>query len=160
VETGRGVEQQLEKLLESGSCTVAAAESCTGGLVAARLVAIPGSGEWFRGGVVAYAPEVKFDVLHVRPGPVVCEQAAIEMARGVQDLLGSDVAVATTGVAGPTEEEGVDVGTVFLAAVRRDGPGDRITRARCVHLDGDPEEVRDRAAAAALELVAEICSHG
>ena len=145
---------------------MAAAESCTGGLVAARLVASPGSGEWFRGGVVAYASEVKFDVLQVRPGPVVSERAAIEMARGARELLHSDVAVATTGVAGPTEEEGVAVGTVYLAAVRGDATDDRdatdgiVTRSRCVRLDGDPDEVRAQAAEAALELVAEICAAG
>jgi nicotinamide-nucleotide amidase len=160
-----GVDERVGELLEGGSCSVAAAESCTGGLVAARLVAIPGSGEWFRGGVVAYASEVKFDVLQVRPGPVVSERAAIEMARGARELLQSDVAVATTGVAGPTEEEGVAVGTVYLAAVRGDATDGIVTRSRCVHLDGDPDQVRAQAADAALELVAEICapsvrSHG
>jgi PncC family amidohydrolase len=67
-----------------------------------------------RGGVVAYASSVKFEVLGVRPGPVICEQAAREMAAGVANLMGADVGIATTGVGGPDEMEGQPVGTVWI----------------------------------------------
>ena len=68
----------------------------------------------FRGGVVSYASEVKFDLLDVSPGPVVNEPAAVEMAEGVQRLLGADVGLGLTGVAGPTEQDDVPVGTVCI----------------------------------------------
>ena len=102
-------------LLRERGLTLALAESLTGGLVASRLTAIPGASDVFRGGVVSYASEVKFDLLEVSPGPVVNEPAAIEMAEGVQRLLGADIGLSLTGVAGPTEQDGVPVGTVCIA---------------------------------------------
>ena len=91
------------------------AESLTGGLVAARIVAVPGASEWFRGGIVAYASEVKADLLDVPPGPVVSEAAARRRwPTGVRRALGADVGLSTTGVAGPTEQEGQPPGTVWL----------------------------------------------
>jgi nicotinamide-nucleotide amidase len=101
-------------LLLARGQTLAVAESLTGGMVASRLVAVPGASEWFRGGVVSYASEVKHEVLGVPEGPVVSEAAAIAMADGVRRLLGADVGLATTGVAGPTEMEGQPPGTVWL----------------------------------------------
>ena len=79
-----------------------------------RLTAIPGASDVFRGAVVSYASEVKYDLLEVSSGPVVNEPAAIEMAEGVQRLLGADVGLSLTGVAGPTEQDGVAVGTVCI----------------------------------------------
>ena len=87
----------------------------TGGLVASRITAIPGASDVFRGGVVSYASEVKFDLLEVSPGPVVNEPAAIEMAEGVQRLLEADIGLSLTGVAGPAEQDEVPVGTVCIA---------------------------------------------
>src|ERR1700704_1305718 len=80
---------------------VATAESCTGGLFAQALAQTEGSSEWFCGGIVAYQRRTKFDVLGVTPGPVVTERTAREMAQGVAGLLGTDIAVAVTGAAGP-----------------------------------------------------------
>ena len=77
--------------------SVAVSESCTGGLVMAQIVATPGSGDWFRGGVVAYDREVKFDVLGVERGPVVTSAAAAQMATAVRRLVGADLGLATTG---------------------------------------------------------------
>jgi nicotinamide-nucleotide amidase len=119
-------------LLERG-LTVAVAESLTGGLLASRMVTVAGASEWFKGGVVAYASEVKFGVLDVPEGPVVSEAAAKAMAAGVRKLLGADVGLSTTGVAGPTMQEDQPPGTVWLgmaigddvSAVRVDLPGDR-----------------------------------
>ena len=135
---GIAIDEETADRLLAGR-TVASAESLTGGLVAAKLVAIPGSGSWFRGGVVAYRSEVKFEVLGVRRGPVVCEEAAVEMARGVRRVIGADIGLATTGVAGPAEQEGCEVGTVFIAVA----VGERVVTDE-YHFPGDPDEVRER----------------
>jgi nicotinamide-nucleotide amidase len=108
------MESAVGVLLEGRGMTLAVAESMTGGLVASRLVDVPGSSKWFKGGVVAYDSEIKFDLLDVRRGPVVSEEAAIQMAEGVRRRLGADVGLAVTGVAGPAEQEGQPVGTVWL----------------------------------------------
>jgi PncC family amidohydrolase len=127
---------------------IACAESCTGGLIAARLVGIDGSGDWFRGGVVAYQADVKFSCLGVRPGPVINPDAAVEMAIGVARLLGGRISLATTGVAGPDEEEGVPVGRVFVA-ISVDGRAD----VHRLDLAGDPLAVRYGATRAAVLLL-------
>ncbi|MEA2590115.1 MAG: nicotinamide-nucleotide amidase, partial [Actinomycetota bacterium] len=108
------METAVGVLLESQGLSLAVAESVTGGLVASRLVDVPGSSAWFRGGVVAYDSEIKFDLLDVARGPVVSEEAAIQMARGVRARLGADVGLAVTGVAGPAEQDGQPVGTIWL----------------------------------------------
>jgi nicotinamide-nucleotide amidase len=134
--------------------TLATAESCTGGLVAARLTSVPGSSDAFVGSVVAYANDVKETGLGVpaetieRHGSVSAETAAA-MAHGVRARLGADIGVAVTGIAGPdggTEEK--PVGLVFLHAVGPDGE-----EARETSLPGDRQMVRGRATAAALHLV-------
>ncbi len=127
------MEGVVGRLLLDRGLTVAVAESLTGGLLASRMVTVAGASEWFKGGVVAYASEVKFDVLDVPEGPVVSEAAAKAMADGVRKLLGADVGLSTTGVAGPTMQEDQPPGTVWLgmaigddiSAVRVDLPGDR-----------------------------------
>jgi nicotinamide-nucleotide amidase len=108
------METAVGVLLEGMGWSLSVAESMTGGLVASRLVDVPGSSKWFKGGVVAYDSEIKFDVLGVRRGPVVSEQAAIEMALGVRQRLHTDVGLSVTGVAGPAEQEGQPVGTAWL----------------------------------------------
>ena len=110
----------LQLLRERGS-TFAVAESVTGGLIGGRITNVPGSSAVFRGGVVSYASDVKFDVLGVTPGPVVSEDAAIEMARGVRRLVNSDVSLSVTGVAGPDEQDGRPVGTLCIGVVLEDG---------------------------------------
>lgn len=130
--------------------TVATAESLTSGLIASRLGAGPEASEWFRGGVVAYQEPVKFDVLGVPEGPVVTATCAEEMARGVARLLGADVAVAVTGVGGPDPEEGEPPGTVYVGLALRG----RVASAR-VDLDGEPEEVLEGTADAALARLAD-----
>ena len=115
------MESVVLDLLASRGETLAVAESVTGGLVTGRLTAVPGASRVLRGGVVSYASEVKFDVLGVSPGPVVNERAAIEMARGVRTRLGASVGLSLTGVAGPDEQDGVAVGTLFVGLVLADG---------------------------------------
>nr|WP_062072803.1 CinA family protein [Demequina sediminicola] len=133
--------------------SVAVAESLTGGSVCASLVAIPGASDVFRGGVVAYDSSIKTSVLGVsaellaEAGPVSLDVAAA-MALGVQTLLHSDVAAATTGSAGPQSHGGVEAGTVCVAAVTGTG-----LWARTVRFDGDRDEVRAGANEAALALL-------
>ena len=125
------------KLLRERGLTLATAESVTGGLVASRLTNIAGASDVFRGSVVSYASEVKFDVLGVPRGPVVSDEAAIAMAEGACRVLGADVAVSVTGVAGPDPQEGVPVGTVYLG-VCIDGEAESMM----IRLPGDRERVR------------------
>ncbi|HEY2333330.1 MAG TPA: competence/damage-inducible protein A [Acidimicrobiales bacterium] len=114
------MESAVGSMLAERGLTLAVAESVTGGLVASRLVDVAGASRWFRGGVVSYASEVKFDVLGVTPGPVVSARAAGEMAQGVRRLLGADVGLAVTGVAGPDPQEDQPVGTLFLGLAMGD----------------------------------------
>ncbi|MCF3105322.1 nicotinamide-nucleotide amidohydrolase family protein [Streptomyces roseoverticillatus] len=134
--------------------TVAAAESLTGGLVAAGLTAAPGASRAVRGSVTAYATDVKAAVLGVEE-ELLGERGAVDgavarqMARGVRTLLGADWGLATTGVAGPDIQDGKAVGTVFVAAA---GPGGR-TRVRELSLDGDRSRIRSESVRAVLELL-------
>jgi nicotinamide-nucleotide amidase len=89
--------------------------------VGGRITNVPGSSSVFRGGVISYASEVKFDLLGVDRGPVVSEEAAVQMALGAQRVIGSDVAIALTGVAGPDEQDGRPAGTLCIGVVLPDG---------------------------------------
>jgi nicotinamide-nucleotide amidase len=142
----------LVLLTEAGQ-TVATAESLTGGLVAAALTDIPGSSAAFRGGVVAYATELKARVLGVDPamlnahGPVYAPVAAA-MAEGVRQRLGATVGVSTTGVAGPGDADGFPAGTVHVAVSLADD-----TVVRTMALTGNRDEVRRLAVERALGLL-------
>ena len=111
----------------------------------ARIVATPGSGDWFKGGIVAYDREVKFGLLGVERGPVVTSAAATQMANAIREMLGSDLGIATTGEAGPDPEEDVPVGTLFVAVSASDS-----VQVHHVVLTGEPEEIRASAAETAL----------
>jgi nicotinamide-nucleotide amidase len=124
------------------------AESLTGGLVGARLTARPGASEWFRGSIVSYSGEVKRDVLGVPDGPVVSEQAAKAMASGAARVLGADVGLSVTGVAGPAEQDGQPVGTVWMGLAL----GGRVS-ATIVRLPGARNEVRQLATISVLDLL-------
>ncbi|MFO1393695.1 MAG: CinA family protein [Steroidobacteraceae bacterium] len=134
------------------------AESCTGGWVAKACTDLPGSSNWFLGGAVAYANELKAGVLGVASGTLerdgaVSEAAVREMAAGALERFGSDVAVAVSGIAGPDGGlPGKPVGTVWFAwAGRRDG---RVhVRAAVEHFAGGRDDVRRQAVARALEGV-------
>jgi nicotinamide-nucleotide amidase len=153
-EDERTVSELVLDLCRARGLTLATAESCTGGLVSARLTSVPGSSTVFLGGVVAYADDVKERELGV-PASLLADHGAVSaeaaqaMAQGVRERLGADVGVAVTGVAGPgggTEEK--PVGLVFVHAAGPEGE-----EARRTELPGDREMVRGRAAAAALHLV-------
>jgi nicotinamide-nucleotide amidase len=135
--------------LRARGITLGVAESLTGGLIASRLVNVPGASAWFRGGVVAYHEQVKFDLLGVPVGPVVSGAAAVAMAEGVCRATGSDVGLGITGVAGPEDQEGVAPGTVFVGLAL---PG-VATLTSELHLPGDRERVRQYGAISALDLL-------
>ncbi len=148
---GDNMETVVVKALIDAGLTLAVAESVTGGYVAGRLCAVPGASAAFRGGIVAYASEVKFDLLGVPEGPVVSEDVAVAMAEGVRTRLGADIGIATTGVAGPDESEGLPVGTVCLAVAAADG-----AIASTVRLPGDRERIRQFSTITLLDLLRRV----
>jgi len=150
----RGVEQHVLELCRARGWTLATAESCTGGLVAARLTSVPGSSAVVRGGIVAYANEVKERELGVSRALLdthgaVSAEVAEAMARGARERLGVDVAVSVTGIAGPdggTREK--PVGLVYLHAETPQGG-----RGREFSFPGDRASIRARSVVGALHLV-------
>jgi nicotinamide-nucleotide amidase len=135
------------QLLERG-LTLAVAESVTGGLIASRLVGVVGASKWFRGGVVSYASEVKFELLKVPVGPVVSAVTAEAMASGVRALLHADVGLSVTGVAGPEEQDGQPAGTVFVGL----SLGETLQHA-ALRLPGDRPRVRAYSAISSLDVL-------
>lgn len=144
---------QLERWCREGGYSVAVAESLTGGSLAARIARLPNAGDWFRGGIVAYAPEVKFEVLGVPRGPVVSAVAAEAMATGVGRLLGSDLAIAVTGVGGPGSEEDQPCGTVWAALAFQGS-----VESRRWSFDGIPDDIVEATCDAAVEWLDELCT--
>ena len=143
------IEDAVAKVMGHRGQTLGLAESLTGGLAASRLVNVPGASTWFRGSVVSYASGVKFDVLGVPEGPVVSEDAARAMAEGARRVLGADVGLSVTGVAGPDEQDGQPVGTVFVGLAR---PGHDAEAVR-FNVPGDRARVRQYATIAALDFL-------
>jgi nicotinamide-nucleotide amidase len=142
------MEAAVGKLLVARGATLAVAESLTGGLVGSRCSAVPGASSWYRGAIASYASDVKFSLLGVPEGPVVSEDAAIAMAVGVAKLLGSDIGVSVTGVAGPDEQDAEPVGTVFYG-IARDGKAGAVR----AQLPGDRDRVRQFAAISLMDLL-------
>lgn len=147
--------RRLHAALRAAGATVATAESLTGGLLGAALTDPAGSSAGYRGGVVAYATDLKSTLLGVDAAVVtrhgaVHPEVALAMARGVRDRLASTYGVATTGVAGPDPQDGRPPGTVFVAV---SGPGG--DRVRELDLAGrDRPGVRAATVAGALDLLA------
>jgi PncC family amidohydrolase len=143
----------ISYLIDSGK-TIATAESCSGGLIAHRLTNVPGASTPFIGGIVAYSNQVKMNLLDVPRSTLdahgaVSEETARAMADGARLALGSDMAVAVTGIAGPgggTAEK--PVGLVYMAVA-----GAGITRAVKHQFKGDRESIKAQTADAALNLV-------
>lgn len=140
------MEHAVGRLLRAEGLTLGLAESVTGGIVASRCTDVPGCSAWFRGGVVSYDSAVKLDLLDVPDGPVVSEEAAAAMAAGARRVLGADVGLAVTGVAGPERQDGEPVGTVIFGL---DLAGEVSTRR--VHLPGDRDRVRQFAAISLMD---------
>ena len=146
---------QLHAELLARGKMVATAESITGGGLGGLLSAAPGASETYLGGVVSYATAVKQQLLGVtdqtvEEDGVISAACAREMAAGVRDLLKSDFAVSTTGVAGPSEQEGKPVGLVYVGVAGPHG-----ARAVELKLDGDRAEIREQACLEAVRAVLE-----
>jgi nicotinamide-nucleotide amidase len=147
----------LEELARRG-CTVAAAESLTGGLVTAALTDVPGASTVVRGGVVAYVDDVKRDVVGVDAAVLtaagaVSREVAAALAEGVRVRLAATYGVATTGVAGPDQQGGRPVGEVFVAVA---GPSGCVVRGLDLSGQEGRAAVRVAAVSAALALLADV----
>lgn len=146
----------LVDVLAERGWTLGVAESLTGGLLAATVVSVPGASRVLTGGVVAYDAAVKVSVLGVEGDLIarrgtVAEEVAVEMALGARRLLDVDLALATTGVAGPGPSEGHPAGTVWLACADARG-----VRTRRLALTGDRARVRSGAVDGAIALAREV----
>jgi PncC family amidohydrolase len=148
------IEKEIGDELRKRGLSVSTAESCTGGLVSHRITNVSGSSDYYKGGVIAYANEVKEKILHVAEKTLeekgaVSAECALEMAKGVRKLLGSDVGIATTGIAGPTGgTPDKPVGLVYIALATK---GYVYHEKHIFH--GDREENKREAADAALEML-------
>lgn len=151
------VEEAIIKCCIEKGCSLATAESCTGGLIAHRLTNVPGASAVYLGGVVAYANAAKMALLDVPEAVIaergaVAEAVAVAMARGARARFDADYAVAVTGIAGPgggTLEK--PVGTVYVAVM---GPASQ--RVRHCLFQGDRDAVKTQTAEAALQLLFEL----
>lgn len=151
------IEAALGRMLQERSMTVAVAESCTGGLVGHQITNVPGSSDYFLGGVIAYSYETKERILGVRHGTLydygaVSRETAIEMAHGARRLIGADLGVAVTGIAGPgggTPDK--PVGLTWVAVSSRKGD-----RAQRYVWAGDRDSNKRDSASAALALLCEV----
>ncbi len=143
------MEEVVGRMLAERSLRLATAESFTGGLLASRLVGIPGASNWFVGGVVPYATAAKHTLLGIEVGEVVTADAACAMAAAVSSLLGADIGLATTGVAGPDSQEGHPPGTVFVGLALPDRPAEAVE----LRLPGEREQVRQLGVISTLDLL-------
>ena len=143
------MESVVLQMLRDRGLTLGLAESVTGGLVSGRLTNIAGASDVLRGAGVSYASEVKFDVLGVTNGPVVSPEAAVEMAVGAQRVLGADVALSLTGVAGPAEQEGHRPGTLCIGVALPNG----VTASSVVQLPGARDQMRQLSVISALDFL-------
>lgn len=142
----------LVEVLKEKKMTIAVAESLTGGLLASSIVDVPGASEVFLGGIVSYSHTAKAELLGVdqeflSSHGAVNSQVAQEMCSGARKLFHSDIAISTTGVAGPGSSEGKPAGTVFVGIAMPEG-----IEVFSLHLEGSRQEIRDLAVNEALTL--------
>ena len=154
-----GLAERLVQRLRERSWSIATGESLTAGLVSSTIASVPGCSAVFRGAVVAYAPEVKTEVLNVpvellRQG-LVTEEVARALAQGARSRLGATVGIGTTGAAGPDDHDGMPVGTACIAVCSPWGE-----RVRTVRVTGDRSQVRHAVTQAAMEAALEILEAG
>lgn len=142
------MESVVLDILRSRGLSLGLAESVTGGLVGARLTGVAGASDVFRGSIVSYASDVKFSLLGVPEGPVVNPETAAAMAVGAQRVLGADVGLGLTGVAGPAEQDGQPVGTLHVGLAI----GDEVTTAS-LRLPGQREQMRQMSVISSLDLL-------
>ncbi|WP_241292479.1 CinA family protein [Microbulbifer celer] len=148
--------ERLGAALQQCKWQVTAAESCTGGAVAAAITAVPGASAWFEGSVVSYSNRIKHEVLGVDSTDLsrlgaVSEPVVRQMAVGVLNRFDANLAVAVSGIAGPdggTEDK--PVGTVWIAWAHGEGQEPVTVDARCIQFSGDRHEVQSQTVAEAL----------
>jgi len=148
------LEEEVGRLLKKEKLSIAVAESCTGGLLGYLITAVPGSSDYFKGGVIVYQNELKERFLSVPAGVLekhgaVSSQTAGHMAKGIRKKAKADIGVAVTGVAGPkggTVKK--PVGLVYIALATKEG-----TESRAFRFSGDRRTIRSRSAKKALSLV-------
>lgn len=159
--TRTSVEELAQRIIDVARAhdwTVGVAESLTGGMVAAALVSVPGASDVMRGGVVAYAPDLKCSLLKFPPGVLqqhgtVSRQCAEAMSRGAREVLGATFALSTTGVAGPEPSEGHPPGTVHLAVSARVAGREEVTTHQTLNGHGSRRTIRSQASRAGLSLL-------
>ncbi len=153
-EDGDLLEEVVGSLLRERGCSLALAESCTGGGIAAKVTSVAGSSDYFLGGAVVYSNDLKERLLGVEPGVLaahgaVSEATALAMADGARRLTGADLALAVTGIAGPSGgSPEKPVGTVWFALA-----GDEVTRAFCFRFSGVRWQVQSKACYAGLDMI-------
>jgi nicotinamide-nucleotide amidase len=147
------MESVVLDLLRARGLTLGVAESLTGGMIGSRICDVAGASDVFRGSVVSYASDVKHGLLGVPDGPVVSEDAARAMALGARRVLGTDVGIAATGVAGPDEQEGRPVGTVCMAVAVGDPEDGGVLDSVEVRLPGRRRQVREFTVISVLGLL-------
>jgi len=157
----QSIEVRVGSALSARGWTLALGESCTGGLIAHRITEIPGSSEYFLGGVVAYSNPIKESLLHVQHETLetvgaVSEETAREMARGAREVMSATVGASVTGIAGPGgASEDKPVGLTFMSVSTPDG--EWVER----HVfEGDRHANKQASAEAALKLVLQVLSDG
>jgi nicotinamide-nucleotide amidase len=143
------MESEVLRLCEARGWSLGVAESLTGGFIGARIANVPGASRTFKGSLASYATEVKRELLDVTAESVVGAESAKQMAEGAQKLLGADVTVSVTGVAGPDEMDGQPVGTVWYAVAIPGHP----TEAMTARLPGDRERIRQFSTISSLNLL-------
>ena len=150
----------VHKALIEKNLTVATAESCTGGMISMLLTALPGSSQYFTGGIGAYSNKVKAQVLGVAEAEIkehgaVSEQVGRAMAERARVLMGTDIGIGITGIAGPGgATEGKPVGTVWLGI-----SSNHSTTCRNLKLNGTRDEIRQASSYEALKDLATIIEH-
>lgn len=156
-EASRAAEQLVRLLVQRGQ-TVGTCESLTGGLVAAAITDVPGSSAVFRGGLVTYASDLKHalagvDADWIAEHGVINAEVAEQMATGAREVLGTDYAVACTGVAGPSSQDGAEPGTIWICVAGSDS-----TATRGLKVTGSRAEVRRACVAECLDhLMCFLC---
>jgi len=143
------MESEVLRLCEARGLAIGVAESLTGGLIGARFANVPGASRSYRGSIASYAEDVKRSLLGVTAEHVVSGECAIQMAEGARRVLGADVAVSITGVAGPEEHDGQPVGTVWYGLSIADHPGEAVS----ARMPGDRERIRQFSTISALNLL-------
>lgn len=152
--------KELLSVMYESEKTIGTAESCTSGLIASAITLVPGSSDYFKGGIVSYSDEIKTSILGVdadliAENTAVCEEVAIQMVKGAIKALGVDYAVSATGFAGPGGADGVPVGTIWLAC----GNADEQVTLKLTEDEGREKNIAIAAAAAMRLLLDFVSAH-